>query len=1065
MSRRKTSPLLVQSATSPRQTSFEPLEHRRLLASLSGFAFIDTDGDGRRGAGDHGLPGVLIELHGQAIPQFTATTDDGFYAFTNLEAGNYRVVAHQPEAVGDGDESAGYPGARLGEDEISNIELSESDSATEINFGEGAIKPHYISPIWVLSSSTSGFQSLLREVVLGAEQVAGNVALAEQIRELAEGNIVAKPVATLDKYTVVSGEDLVVASTDGLLQNDFNPTSDSMTVEIVEPPSNGTLSLNDDGSFSYQANRGFAGLETFSYVAVGSRNSLPADVNIEVTPPPNRPPTTVPDAYTLEEDTVLSVVEGVLENDFDSDVDSLSVRALSQPASGILSLLENGSFTYTPFADFFGEDSFTYAASDGELESVETLVTLTVTSVNDAPQSSDDAYFTNEDESLAVESVDGVLANDADIDGDVLRAVLEGAASNGTVNLEEDGGFTYTPNPGFSGLDSFSYVTNDGKTSSTPSTVTIDVGSVNDAPIANADQFSTDEDVTLVAANVSVLSNDTDADGDALTATIQQEPANGDLTLNTDGTFTYVPNPNFSGTDSFVYIASDGLRNSQPATAMITVVAVNDPPIAVADEYALNQGETLLVDQANGVLSNDNDVESNSLTTTLAIDASQGQLSLDANGGFEFIPPSDFSGNVTFSYRANDGLADSEVAVVTLVVNQVNTAPDAVADEYAVDQDTVLNIDAPNGVLSNDIDAEGDNLSADLVTQPENGSVALGADGSFQYTPTAGFNGIDSFSYAANDGIDASTPISVSITVRPVSVTVTETVTLGASKDNSLFESATGNLSNGSGEYLFVGKTLQAENFLRRGLIAFDFAAIPQGATITDVSLTLNMSRTIVGAFDVTLHRVTQNWGEGASDALAEEGIGIEPAANDATWLHTFFNSQFWSTPGGDFTTEASASTSVDGNGFYTWSSDQLVADVQRWLDDPTTNAGWLLLTDESDITAKRFDSRENSTPANRPRLVVEYEFSSVAQRLSASELELESQAASEPADTPKPADLMTGDTNGDGAVNFQDFLKLASNFGDTDAAFAAEDGDFDGDSIVGFSDFLLLAQNFGLND
>ena len=385
-------------------------------------------------------------------------------------------------------------------------------------------------------------------------------------------------------------------------------------------------------------------------------------------------------------------------------------------------------------------------------------------------------------------------------------------------------------------------------------------------------------------------------------------------------------------------------------------------------------------------------------------------------------------------------------------------------------------------MLANDSDLDGDNLSAQLDLGPSNGTIVFNDDGSFVYSPNIGFTGEDAFSYVASDGIQQSLPATVAITVQPP-VTVTDSVTLRPSKDNSLFESATGSLSNGSGEFLFVGKTLQAENSLRRGLLAFDFSSIPAGATITSATLTLNMSRTIVGPFDVTLHRVLQNWGEGSSDAAAEEGTGITATPDDATWIHSFFDSQSWTTPGGDFETGSSATTTVDQSGAYTWNSPQMITDVQGWLDAPSTNAGWMLLTDENDVSAKRFDSRENSTEANRPRLVVEYEVNAVSQGAGVGEVAGEPSAmrtgsnmasvtyvpvgvegvlAAPDAPEPRqmPPEILPGDINFDGEVNFQDFLVIASNFSKTDAVFA--DGDFDGSDTVDFGDFLLLAANFG---
>lgn len=204
------------------------------------------------------------------------------------------------------------------------------------------------------------------------------------------------------------------------------------------------------------------------------------------------------------------------------------------------------------------------------------------------------------------------------------------------------------------------------------------------------------------------------------------------------------------------------------------------------------------------------------------------------------------------------------------------------------------------------------------------------------------------------------------------------TVTFGPTRDNTLYESTTGALSNGAGEYMFVGKTKQTapSTALRRVLIAFDISAnVPAGAAITSVTLTLNMSKTSSGAQNVELHRVLSNWGEGTSNAGSNEGSGAAATTGDATWLHTFFNASQWTNPGGDYTPGASATQSVAGSGSYSWGSTaQMVGDVQSWLASPAANFGWVLIGNESaSATSKRFDSRENATSANRPKLSVTY--------------------------------------------------------------------------------------------
>jgi hypothetical protein len=199
------------------------------------------------------------------------------------------------------------------------------------------------------------------------------------------------------------------------------------------------------------------------------------------------------------------------------------------------------------------------------------------------------------------------------------------------------------------------------------------------------------------------------------------------------------------------------------------------------------------------------------------------------------------------------------------------------------------------------------------------------------------------------------------------------TVNINPSKDNTLYEydPLDGDKSNALGFHFFAGET--GMNELRRGVLAFDIAGnIPQGSTITAVSLSLNMSRTPTNtAYSLELHKLLADWGEGTSMAPGEEGDGAPATPNDPTWRHRFFDTIFWNTQGGDFSATVSASQLVGVVGQYTWSSAQMVADVQAWLDNPAGNFGWLVLGDETSIaTAKRFDTRESASP---PMLTIEF--------------------------------------------------------------------------------------------
>jgi hypothetical protein len=200
-----------------------------------------------------------------------------------------------------------------------------------------------------------------------------------------------------------------------------------------------------------------------------------------------------------------------------------------------------------------------------------------------------------------------------------------------------------------------------------------------------------------------------------------------------------------------------------------------------------------------------------------------------------------------------------------------------------------------------------------------------------------------------------------------------DSTVLGADRDNTLYETIDGSLSNGAGEHSFTGVTNRGGR--RRALIHFDIAAgLPPGSVINAATLILNMSQTISGPTDVSLHRVLLPWGEGASDATGEEGGGAPSTLNDATWIHTFYPFFTWGTAGGDYLSPPSAVNTVDQPGFYGWTGLGVMADVQAWLDAPSSNFGWILVGDESAIaSAKRFDTRENLIPSLRPQLYLLY--------------------------------------------------------------------------------------------
>jgi hypothetical protein len=351
---------------------------------------------------------------------------------------------------------------------------------------------------------------------------------------------------------------------------------------------------------------------------------------------------------------------------------------------------------------------------------------------------------------LTVNAANGLLDNDdPGPDGTTISVVDFTQPAHGTVDVDADGSFTYTPNPGFVGVDTFEYTAQNGEGETDPAIVTITVNPVNHAPNARDDEYAVDQDETLtVNAGNGVLANDDDPDGDNIDITDFTQPDHGTLTLNPDGSFEYAPNSGFSGTDTFTYTIEDENGETDTATVTITVNAVNEPPNAHDDEATTTQGDPVKVD----VLDNDNDPDGDKLEIVDVTDPDNGAAVVTDDDQIRYDPDSGFNGHDNFEYTIDDGNGETDTAEVVANVEEKNDPPVANDDHYQADQDESTHIDGDKGVLDNDEDPDGDHLDASVDQQPDNGQVDMNDNGAFAYTPDPGFHGGDEFTYWAKDG-------------------------------------------------------------------------------------------------------------------------------------------------------------------------------------------------------------------------------------------------------------------------------------------------------------------------
>ena len=272
----------------------------------------------------------------------------------------------------------------------------------------------------------------------------------------------------------------------------------------------------------------------------------------------------------------------------------------------------------------------------------------------------------------------------------------------------------------------------------------------NAAPVAGNDAYSVQEGNTLTIVAPGLLANDTDADGDTISATNYTQPSHGTLTqVVTDGSFQYVPDAGFVGVDTWTYFITDG-AGSATGTVTITVTAGNVVPVADDETYTIRPGQTLTV-TAPGVLDGDTDADGDALNVaSVNITGLQGTLNPQVDGSFSFTPNSGFTGTTSFTYAVSDGFGGFDSGLVT--INVINSAPVADDETYTVHAGQALTVTAP-GILDGDTDADGDALTvASVNITGLQGTMNPQANGGFVFTPTAGFTGATSFTYAVSDG-------------------------------------------------------------------------------------------------------------------------------------------------------------------------------------------------------------------------------------------------------------------------------------------------------------------------
>jgi large repetitive protein len=533
------------------------------------------------------------------------------------------------------------------------------------------------------------------------------------------------PVAANDAATTAEDTPVTIS----VLSNDNDPDGDPLTITAATSP-NGTVTINSDGTLGFTPAPNFNGVATISYtISDGNGGTATATATVTVTPV-NDPPVASNDSATTNEDTPVRVA--VLPNDSDLDGDPLTVISASA-GNGTVTINPDGTITYVPNPNFNGVDAITYTISDGRGGTSTATVQITVNPVNDVPVAVNDSATTPEDQPVTIP----VLANDSDADGNPLT-ITAATSPNGTVTINPDGTITFTPNADFNGLATITYTISDGQGGTTTATVAVNVTPINDPPVARNDSVTVAEDTPI---RVSSLANDSDVDGNPLTIVSASSP-NGTVTINPDGTISFVPDPNFNGPTTITYQISDGQGGFATATISVNVTPVNDPPVAVNDVVTMDEDTTARIP----VLSNDTDRDGDPLRITQA-SSPNGLVAINADGTISFTPTRDFFGPATITYTITDGNGGTSTATVTVNVRNINELP-VDGDERLT---TIGGVDNVIPVLANATDPDRDRLTI-FSASVDVGTVTVNADGTLSYVAPFGYSGPATIVYIVSDG-------------------------------------------------------------------------------------------------------------------------------------------------------------------------------------------------------------------------------------------------------------------------------------------------------------------------
>ena len=604
------------------------------------------------------------------------------------------------------------------------------------------------------------------------------------------------PEAIDDIIHILEGTPSTVLPND-IVANDIDPDGDILIIESCTEPANGEVKTNKDGSFTYTPNDGFIGTDTIVCTIIDGNDGMDTSTIDFIVRPQDFARNDV--VVTSMNSAVTVNAPGMLENDYSVEDGSLSVVSCAVPSRGTLTYDEDGSFTFKPNTLFIGVQNIGCVISDG-LGHTDTSNIIVL--VRPPFLGGDNNLVTDEDVPLPLEPDDILTSVGINGDFDVTDC---NTPTYGTIIKNPDGSFLYTPEADFHGNDLAECIVTEPTGETAVIVINIEVRPVDDAPTAVDDTYTTIESEPIT---FNPLENDINPDADEeMVIYYYTQPRNGEIVQNNDGTLTYTPVSNFVGENKSTYTISDG--NGGLSTATITFIVTEGEPMVVNDFYTTNKNEEITVDEKDGVLANDKDINDEGIKVKTYTQPENGNVVLADDGSFTFEPTLGFTGVTTFEYVVlGEKSGKTDIGLVTIDVKQTeNQPPTANDDRVETTEDTPISFDP----TTNDSDPDGDTLVIDRCTDPLNGVVTQKGPTVLEYTPDEGFVGKDSFGYVIVDGNGGEDLAIVTIIVGaaanqgPVAVDDTARTIMNI----PVFINVLSNDSDGDGDTLSIGRFTQ----------------------------------------------------------------------------------------------------------------------------------------------------------------------------------------------------------------------------------------------------------------